>query len=150
MLSSIQSLTVLGNIRVFCRVRPKIKEDGGGPMANDIVDYDRDDDGLIYVTNKTRTQTFEVDKVFTQTSLQEEVNSFVLELRSWRGLLDTTLCTTGRRSSPGTLVSSTNKTDRHDITEILLKVALFYLACFKQLLGFFLQYLHITFFCLSP
>jgi hypothetical protein len=26
--------------------------------------------------------------------------------------------------SPGTPVSSTNKTDRHDITEILLKVAL--------------------------
>jgi hypothetical protein len=26
--------------------------------------------------------------------------------------------------SPGTSVSSTNKTDRHDITEILLKVAL--------------------------
>jgi hypothetical protein len=26
--------------------------------------------------------------------------------------------------SPGTLVSSTNKTDSHDITEILLKVAL--------------------------
>jgi hypothetical protein len=26
--------------------------------------------------------------------------------------------------SPGTLVSSTNKTDRHDIAEILLKVAL--------------------------
>jgi hypothetical protein len=26
--------------------------------------------------------------------------------------------------SPGTLVSSTNKTDRHDITEILLKVEL--------------------------
>jgi len=30
----------------------------------------------------------------------------------------------GRWFSPGTLVSSTNKTDRHDITEILLKVAL--------------------------
>ena len=27
-------------------------------------------------------------------------------------------------SSSGTLVSSTNKTDRHDIAEILLKVAL--------------------------
>jgi cobalamin-dependent methionine synthase I len=26
--------------------------------------------------------------------------------------------------SPGTLVSSTNKTDRHDITEMLLKVVL--------------------------
>jgi hypothetical protein len=31
---------------------------------------------------------------------------------------------TGRWFSPGTPVSSNNKTDRHDITEILLKVAL--------------------------
>ena len=30
----------------------------------------------------------------------------------------------GRWFSPGTPVSSTNKTDLHDITEILLKVAL--------------------------
>jgi hypothetical protein len=30
----------------------------------------------------------------------------------------------GQWFSPGTLVSSTNKTDRHDITEILLKVVL--------------------------
>jgi hypothetical protein len=30
----------------------------------------------------------------------------------------------GRWFSPGTTVSSTNKTDRHDITEILLKVVL--------------------------
>ena len=44
---------------------------------------------------------------------------------------DTTLCdkvcqwlATGRWFSPGIRVSSTNKTDRHDITEILLKVAL--------------------------
>ena len=43
----------------------------------------------------------------------------------------TTLCDklcqwlpTGRWFSPGAPVSSTNKTDRHDITEILLKVAL--------------------------
>ena len=43
----------------------------------------------------------------------------------------TTLCdkvchwlVTGRWFSPGATVSSTNKTDRHDITEILLKVAL--------------------------
>jgi hypothetical protein len=43
----------------------------------------------------------------------------------------TTLCdnvcqwlATGRWFSPGPSVSSTNKTDRHDITEILLKVAL--------------------------
>ena len=50
---------------------------------------------------------------------------------SWRGVLDTTLydkvcqwLATGWWFSPGTPVSSTNKTDRHNITEILLKVAL--------------------------
>jgi hypothetical protein len=50
---------------------------------------------------------------------------------SWRGVLDTTLCdnvcqwlVTGQWFSASTLVSSTNKHDRHDITEILLKVAL--------------------------
>ena len=48
-----------------------------------------------------------------------------------RGVLDTTLCdkvcqwlAAGRWFSPGTLVSSNNKTDLHDVTEILLKVAL--------------------------
>ena len=53
------------------------------------------------------------------------------EPRSWRGVLDTTLCdkvcqwlAAGWWFSPGTPVSSTNKIDRHDITEILLKVAL--------------------------
>jgi hypothetical protein len=50
------------------------------------------------------------------------------ESRSWRGILDTTLCNkvcqwlvTDRRFSP---VSFNNKTDLHDITEILLKVML--------------------------
>ena len=45
-----------------------------------------------------------------------------------RGVLDTTLCVNvckwlaaGRWFSPDTLVNSTNKTDRHNITEILLK-----------------------------
>jgi hypothetical protein len=52
------------------------------------------------------------------------------EPRSWRGVLDTALCdkvcqwlATGWWFSPGTPVSSTNKTDLHDIIEILLKVA---------------------------
>ena len=52
------------------------------------------------------------------------------EPRSWRGVLDTTLwdkfcqrLSTGRWVSPGTSVCSNNITDRHDITEILLKVA---------------------------
>jgi hypothetical protein len=48
-----------------------------------------------------------------------------------RDVLDTTLCdqvclrlTTGQWFSHGTPVSSTNKTDRHDITDIFLKVVL--------------------------
>ena len=48
----------------------------------------------------------------------------------WRGVLDTTLhdkvCkwfATGRWVSPGIPVSSINTTDRHDVTEILFKVA---------------------------
>ena len=48
-----------------------------------------------------------------------------LESHSWQGVLDSTLgdkvC---QWFSPSAPVSSTNKTDRHDITEILLKVAL--------------------------
>ena len=53
------------------------------------------------------------------------------ESRSWRGIPDTTLCDKVRQSlvaerlfSLGTQVSSTNKTDCHDIAEILLKVEL--------------------------
>ena len=49
---------------------------------------------------------------------------------SWRSVFDTTLCDiackclwAGWWFSPVTAVSSTNKTDHHDITEILLKVA---------------------------
>jgi hypothetical protein len=56
---------------------------------------------------------------------------YEFESCSWRGVLDTTLCdkvcqclATSRWFSPGTPVSSTSKTDRHDITEILLKVAI--------------------------
>jgi hypothetical protein len=39
----------------------------------------------------------------------------------------------GQWFSPGTPVSSANKTDRHDITEILLKVALSTLTLIKTL-----------------
>ena len=50
---------------------------------------------------------------------------------SWRGVLDTILCdkvcywvATGWGFPPGTPISFTNKTDIHDINELLLKVAL--------------------------
>ena len=57
--------------------------------------------------------------------------TFWVRLRSWRGVLYATLYDnvgqwlgTDRWFSSGTSVSSTNKTDRQDIFEILLKVAL--------------------------
>jgi hypothetical protein len=59
-----------------------------------------------------------VHNVVSSTSRHERDFFFFIELeltdkfytRSWRDVLDTTLCTP---------VSSTNKTDRHDITEML-------------------------------
>ena len=57
--------------------------------------------------------------------------SFEFEFRSLWGVHDTTLCdkvcqwlVAGRWFFPGTQGSSTNKTERHDITEMLLKEAL--------------------------
>jgi hypothetical protein len=58
-----------------------------------------------------------------------------------QGVLNSTLCdkvcswlATGRWFSPGTPVSSTNKTDSHDITEILLKNAVNTIKSTNQLL----------------
>ena len=57
--------------------------------------------------------------------------SYIIRILPRRGALDTTLCdkncqwlADGWWFSRGTSVSSTNKTDHHDIAEILLKVAL--------------------------
>ena len=61
--------------------------------------------------------------------ISKVVSSNPAQLR--RGVLDTISCdkvcpwlATGRWFSPGTLISSINKTDSHDIAEMLLKVAL--------------------------
>ena len=55
-------------------------------------------------------------------------NKCEFESHSCRGVLDKTLCDSvclwlaaGRWFSPGTRVSSTNKADRHDITEIIVE-----------------------------
>jgi hypothetical protein len=80
------------------------------------------------------------------------------EPRSWRDVLNTTLCykvcqwlVAGLWFSPHTPVSSTNKTDRQDIhvTEILLKVALDTIAL--TLWGLFQKYVlhtNIRYLCL--
>ena len=62
-----------GNIRVFCRVRPSIKEDGSGKMAENIVKFDQDDDQLLYVSNRGTVKQFEMDRVFKPESTQIEV-----------------------------------------------------------------------------
>jgi hypothetical protein len=75
--------------------------------------------------------------------------SYEFESRSWRGVLYTTWCdtfcqwlATGLWFSSDTPVSSTNKTDRHDITEILLKmvsntIALNLYISFHDCFGFY-------------
>ena len=63
-----------GNIRVFCRVRPVIKEDGTGPQADTVIAYDPDDDGLVNVQFKGRPQTFDLDKVFNASVSQADVS----------------------------------------------------------------------------
>ena len=70
---------------------------------------------------------------FTTTYVISVNHHYIYEFysRSWRCVVDTTLCgqacqrlVVGRWFSLGTPVSSTNKIDHHDITEIVLKVAL--------------------------
>ena len=68
---------------------------------------------------------------YTTTCAINAYHSCEFEPQPWRGVLDTILCdkacqwlAAGRWFSPGTPVSSTNKSDQHDLTEILMKVAL--------------------------
>ncbi|CAN2389307.1 Belongs to the TRAFAC class myosin-kinesin ATPase superfamily. Kinesin family [Pristimantis euphronides] len=68
-----QLVRLRGNIRVLSRVRPITSEDGKGPGAQNIVTFDRDDDGILHVTNKGKIQSFELDKVFSANTSQEEV-----------------------------------------------------------------------------
>ncbi|CAB1339672.1 unnamed protein product [Coregonus sp. 'balchen'] len=58
-----------GNIRVFCRVRPVCR--GERDSAENMVSFDPDDDALLYLSNKGKLMTFELDKVF------QEVQSLV-------------------------------------------------------------------------
>jgi hypothetical protein len=70
-------------------------------------------------------------KVLQNVNTCMKYNQFLSPLTLWvqiplrRGVLYTTLCDKiCQWFSPGTPVSSTNKVDRHDITEMLFKVAL--------------------------
>ena len=71
-----------GNIRVYCRVRPVIKEDGGGKMAENVVSFDEDDDTVLSVYSKGSTKQYEMERVFCPESTQEQVNECVRN-RCW-------------------------------------------------------------------
>uniref|UniRef100_A0A7N6BQH7 Kinesin-like protein n=1 Tax=Anabas testudineus TaxID=64144 RepID=A0A7N6BQH7_ANATE len=53
-----------GNIRVFCRVRPVSQEEQDSTDAKTMLSFDSDDDAILYLSNKGKIMTFELDKVF--------------------------------------------------------------------------------------
>ncbi|KAM6942763.1 kinesin-like protein KIFC3 [Xenentodon cancila] len=62
-----------GNIRVFCRIRPVSQEEQDSADAKTMLSFDSDDDALLYLSNKGKVMTFELDKVFPPQATQEEV-----------------------------------------------------------------------------
>ena len=65
-----------GNIRVYCRVRPVIKEDGGGTNAENVITFDEDDDAILKMEKSNGNwMPFEFDKVFRPESTQEQVKN---------------------------------------------------------------------------
>ncbi|KAM7015347.1 kinesin-like protein KIFC3 isoform 6-T6 [Tautogolabrus adspersus] len=62
-----------GNIRVFCRVRPVSQEEQDSADSKTMLSFDSEDDAILYLSNKGKTMTFELDKVFSPQATQEEV-----------------------------------------------------------------------------
>ncbi|XP_039652106.1 kinesin-like protein KIFC3 [Perca fluviatilis] len=63
-----------GNIRVFCRVRPVSQEEQDSAAdAKTMLSFDSDDDAVLYLANKGKMMTFELDKVFPPQATQQEV-----------------------------------------------------------------------------
>jgi kinesin family protein C2/C3 len=79
-----QLVDLKGNIRVFCRIRPKIGEDGKGPESEFTIFPDaRDDQLCLYTDPKTKKKTqFDYTRTFgptsTQTDVFEEAKDLVL------------------------------------------------------------------------
>lgn len=61
-----------GNIRVFCRVRPICQEEAESDSKS-VVSFDSDDDAVLYLSNKGKLMTFDMDKVFPPQATQAEV-----------------------------------------------------------------------------
>ncbi|XP_053356181.1 kinesin-like protein KIFC3 isoform X2 [Clarias gariepinus] len=61
-----------GNIRVFCRVRP-ICQGEAEADGKSVASFDSDDDAVLYLSNKGKLMTFDMDKVFSPQATQAEV-----------------------------------------------------------------------------
>lgn len=59
---------------MFCRVRPVTQEEQDSADAKTMLSFDSDDDAVLYLTNKGKIMTFELDKVFSPQTSQEEVS----------------------------------------------------------------------------
>ncbi|XP_071402957.1 kinesin-like protein KIFC3, partial [Centroberyx affinis] len=70
-----------GNIRVFCRVRPVSQEEQDSAEAKNMLSFDSEDDAVLYLSNKGKIMTFELDKVFPPQATQEEVSDASLTRR---------------------------------------------------------------------
>ncbi|XP_077418890.1 kinesin-like protein KIFC3 isoform X2 [Vanacampus margaritifer] len=64
-----QLVQLKGNIRVLCRVRPV----GDAQDEESVLTFDPDDDGILYLGEKGKVTTFDLDKVFPPQATQEEV-----------------------------------------------------------------------------
>ncbi|XP_056622440.1 kinesin-like protein KIFC3 isoform X2 [Triplophysa dalaica] len=62
-----------GNIRVLCRVRPICPGEADAAETKNVVTFDLDDDAALYLSNKGKLMTFQLDKVFPPQATQEEV-----------------------------------------------------------------------------
>ncbi|XP_034414942.1 kinesin-like protein KIFC3 isoform X2 [Cyclopterus lumpus] len=62
-----------GNIRVFCRVRPVCLVEQDSVDSKAMLSFDSEDDAVLYLSNKGKMMTFDLDKVFPPQATQEEV-----------------------------------------------------------------------------
>ena len=62
-----------GNIRVYCRIRPLIGEEGKEKKKENASCLDKDDDGVVLVNHKGTTKKFVFERVFPPISTQEQV-----------------------------------------------------------------------------
>ena len=82
-------LIIAGNIRVFCRIRPPIAEDGISPYEA-VLQHEYNSDVVVVENKKGRSQQFEMDRLFSHESSQIQVGliyrlnySSVIVLLQW-------------------------------------------------------------------